>query len=325
MMRRTAYLLAAAGFVLVISLIVNEGVAEIIAVLSMAGWQILWIAGYRFVTIAADTLGWSGLIENDPRPRLPYLFWARWISESFNTLLPTAQVGGHFIRAGLMCRRGVTGSEAGATVVVDFTLGLTTQAIFTFLGIALLFVQYGNGNQQTGLAIGFALGVLLLLAFFLSQRLGLFSFAASFFNLFIRNRNLIDLVGGAKTLDQKISELYKKQRKLFVCGSWRLISWLTKAGESWLALYFLGFPVTIQEALILESLSAAVRSAAFVIPGALGVQEGGILLIGKLVGLKPEVALALALVKRGRELMVGIPGLATWSAAEARYRSNLLQ
>jgi len=323
MMRRTAYLLAAAGVVLVISLIVKEGATEIIAVLSAVGWQILWIAGYRFVTIAADTLGWSGLIEDDSQSHLPYLFWARWISESFNTLLPAAQIGGHFVRAGLICRRGVTGSEAGATVVVDFTLGLTTQAIFTFLGIALLFVQYGNGNQQTGLAIGLALGIFLLVSFFLSQRQGLFSFSARFFNLFIRNREMIGLVGGAETLDQKIAELYKKRRKVFVCGSWRLTSWLTKAGESWLTLYLLGFPVTIQEALILESLSAAVRSAAFVIPGALGVQEGGILLIGTLIGLKPEVALALALVKRGRELMVGIPGLITWSAAEARYRSNL--
>ncbi|MFC1812906.1 flippase-like domain-containing protein [Thermodesulfobacteriota bacterium] len=325
MMRRTAYLLAGAGIVLVISLIVKEGATEIIAVLSMAGWQILWIAGYRFVTIAADTLGWSGLIGDNSQSRLPYLFWARWVSESFNTLLPAAQVGGHFVRAGLICRRGVTGSEAGATVVVDFTMGLTTQVIFTFMGISLLFVQYGNGNQQAGLAIGLAFGVFLLLAFFLSQRLGLFSFAARFFNRFIRDRELIDLVGGAKTLDQKISELYKKRREVFVCGSWRFISWLTKAGESWLTLYLLGFPVTIQEALILESLSAAARSAAFAIPGALGVQEGGILLIGTLIGIKPEVALALALVKRGRELMIGIPGLMTWSAAEAGYRSNLLQ
>ena len=66
----------------------------------------------------------------------------------------------------------------------------------------------------------------------------------------------------------------------------------------------------------MESLSAAVGSAAFLIPGALGVKEGGIMVIGNFIGISPEVALALALVKRVRELLIGIPGLITWLVAE---------
>ncbi|HXC21160.1 MAG TPA: hypothetical protein VNV13_06730, partial [Steroidobacteraceae bacterium] len=43
--------------------------------------------------------------------------------------------------------------------------------------------------------------------------------------------------------------------------------------------------------------------------GALGIQEGGYLLLAPLAGLPPSAALALSLAKRARELLLGLPGL----------------
>jgi hypothetical protein len=63
---------------------------------------------------------------------------------------------------------------------------------------------------------------------------------------------------------------------------------------------------------MLESLGQAVRAGAFAVPGALGVQEGGYVMLGRVVGLEPETALALSLTKRVRELVLGIPGLIAW-------------
>ena len=60
---------------------------------------------------------------------------------------------------------------------------------------------------------------------------------------------------------------------------------------------------------MLESVGQAIRGAAFAIPGALGVQEGGYLLLASAVGLPSETGLALALAKRARELLLGVPGL----------------
>ena len=72
---------------------------------------------------------------------------------------------------------------------------------------------------------------------------------------------------------------------------------------------------------MLESLILATRTAAFFVPGALGVQEGVLVLLGGMIGLGPEVALALSLVKRVRELVIGVPGLLAWQVAEGK---NLL-
>jgi uncharacterized membrane protein YbhN (UPF0104 family) len=68
----------------------------------------------------------------------------------------------------------------------------------------------------------------------------------------------------------------------------------------------------------LECIIFAIRSAAFFIPGALGVQEGGYLLLGAALGLPPEVALAVSLLKRGRAIILGIPALAAWQWLEGK-------
>jgi hypothetical protein len=81
--------------------------------------------------------------------------------------------------------------------------------------------------------------------------------------------------------------------------------------------------VSWSDALLLESLGQAIRAAAFAIPGSLGVQEGGYLLLAPLAGLRPDVALALSLAKRIRELLLGIPGLVFLHFSERAFRRRV--
>jgi putative membrane protein len=316
-MRKTTYFLAVAGLLLFIILMVREGVSGILVAFAAAGWRLAWIPVFRILPIAMDAIGWFKLFPEKSKPPPLFLLTARWVGESFNTLLPVAEIGGNFIRARLIARHVGGSPVAGATVVVDFTMGLATQAIFALTGVFLLLRFHGGGNEKTGLFIGLGVGIFLLLIFFLTQHLGLFTCVARIFRMPIRNLKLMPVEEIAKVMDRHIAEIYQNHLDLLFAGSWRLTSWITKTGESWLALYFLGFPVTFEEALILESLSTAIRSAAFAVPCGLGVQEGGILLIGNLVGLPPQTALALALVKRVRELIVGFPGIIAGSVIEA--------
>jgi len=99
---------------------------------------------------------------------------------------------------------------------------------------------------------------------------------------------------------------------LAIASAWRLFSWLLGTGEIWLLMYFLGLPVSLTEALLLESLGQAIRAAGFMVPASLGIQEGGFLLLGAVLGIPPHTALALSLGKRIRELLLGLPGLMTW-------------
>ncbi|HMJ49089.1 MAG TPA: hypothetical protein VK440_00755, partial [Burkholderiales bacterium] len=66
------------------------------------------------------------------------------------------------------------------------------------------------------------------------------------------------------------------------------------------------------------SLIYALKSLAFFVPLGAGVQEGGYVLIGGLLGLSPDLALAVSLLKRARDLIIGLPALLVWHHIERR-------
>src|SRR5215475_7273195 len=111
---------------------------EILAAVVSAGWAIVWICLWRFVTIGTDTFGWRVLFPVGDKPALAPLVCARWIGEAVNSLLPVAQVGGDVVRARLAARLAENPSTAAETTVVDFTAGLATQVLYTILGVAAL-------------------------------------------------------------------------------------------------------------------------------------------------------------------------------------------
>jgi hypothetical protein len=104
-----------------------------------------------------------------------------------------------------------------------------------------------------------------------------------------------------------------------------LIGWLVGTGEVYLILVLLNSPVSWRSALLLESLGQAIRGAGFAIPGSLGVQEGGYLLLAPLANLAPDVALALSLAKRTREILLGVPGLIYLHWWERSWRHRRLR
>jgi uncharacterized membrane protein YbhN (UPF0104 family) len=120
------------------------------------------------------------------------------------------------------------------------------------------------------------------------------------------------LSAGAATLDRVIDGMYRDRQAIAAATAWHFASWLAGGVEIWLALHFLGHPLPLLSVVMMEALTEAVRTAAFAVPGALGVQEGGYLVAGSWLGLAPDVALAVSLAKRVREVIIGIPGLMVW-------------
>jgi putative membrane protein len=313
-MRKTAILATLAGLALFVGLIVRAGAAEIVAALSTAGWSLFWVALFHLVPLSLDALGWLSLTRNH-RPAFLTFLWARWVAESFNSLLPVAQVGGHILRAGLIAGRRLPMVQASATVMVDFTIGLATELLFSIIGMVLLLRYLGDTARMIGLA-GLAASLILLAGFYLAQRRGIFFFVIEFVRKYISNhRKMVELGGSARSLDEQITRIYHNHLDLLICACLRMGGWLMKAAETMLALHLLGHPVSFQDAFMIESLSNAVASIIFIIPGGLGVREGSILLLGRLLGLPADIALALALVRRGREVLLGIPGFLHWLVA----------
>jgi putative membrane protein len=312
-----------AGILIFVALLVRQGIREVASAVAVAGTGLLVVALFHVVPMLGDALGWRALLRRSGAPGVGALLFGRWIGESVNGLLPVMQVGGNVVKARYLVRRGVSADVAAASVVVDVTLVVLTQILFTLLGTLLLVAHLGGTGVAPVAAAGAGVMATLVGGFFVAQRKGLFVLLARVAGRVFRSADLAAFDTEAAAIDARVRQLWAERAALARAAAWHLASWLLGAGEIWLALWYLGHPVDGRTALIIEGLAQAVRAGAFMIPGALGVQEGGYLLLGGALGLGPDTALALSLTKRVRDIVLGLPGLIAWQveAATSRVRA----
>jgi putative membrane protein len=313
-MRRLMALLGLAGLALATALVVREGAGAVLGAVFAAGWGLALVVLYDAVPLFVDAAAWRCLVPGDQRPSLARVMGARWIRQSVNQLLPVLQVGGDVVGARMLHLAGVGGADAGASVVVDLTLSVATQALFTLAGVALLLALFESDGLIWPVLGGTALLVAGLSGFVIAQRKGLFRFLARYLEK--ASGGMLAFVGSAEALDQAVRAIHARPRALWRNVALQLVGWVLGVGETWLACWVLGHPIGLIEAFILQSLVRAVRSAAFPVPAGIGVQEGSLMLLAGIVGLSPETGLAVALVKRLRELAGGVPALIAWQVIE---------
>jgi putative membrane protein len=313
------YLLIAAGAGLFTFLLIHQGAPQVIAAFASARWWIAAVVAYHLlVPVFLDALAWWALFPKSERLSLWEFFWMRWIGESVSTLVPSASVGGDVIRARLVALRGGSIPIAAASVLVDITLGVFVQIVFTLLGLTLIVTSTGHQSFVRPTLMGAVIGVLAIVGFYLVQRLGMFRFIGTMISRLANAEDWHSLVHSGHTLDEAIRLQYARRWGVIGCCAWTALSLILGSGEIWIALHALGLGATVVNSVILQSMVLTIRSAMFPIPGALGVQEGGYVMVGNLLGIPGDAAFALSLIARVRELIVGIPGLIAWQLIEAR-------
>jgi len=314
----TLYILGFAGAALFTILLVRQGAAGVGVAVATAGWWIAAIAAFHLIPIYLDGAAWWVLFPGNERPRLRSLFWMRWIGESISNLVPSAMVGGDLVRARLAAISGTPMPTAVASVIVDVTLGVPMQIIFTLAGLALLVDATGATSLVGPTLIGALIGIAAIAGFFVVQRLGMFGFITRMIARLVKSEQWSSLVQSGETLDQTVRSLYSRRRGVLACCAWTIVSLVASSGEIWIALHALGTNATFTNALILQSMAMTVRSAAFAVPGQLGVQETGYLVIGNILGIPSQTAFAISLIARFRDLAVGVPALIVFQLIEGR-------
>ena len=307
------------GLCLSVWLLESYGVTRILNLLHHAGWfGILTVIVFHLVQILFSALGWRVIAGSAvPRPGLRTFIVMRWIREAVNNLLPVAQIGGEFVVARLLQRSGMKLAPAIAATVADLTMEMVTQILFTLLGLVLLLHSAADGGISGYVISGLVVAVLVAAGFFGAQWLGLASGIEKGLMRFGRSFGWSGTANVSGLHDALIG-FYRPPRRVAWAALWQMVSWLLGGVEVCLALHFLQHDVGIIPGLIIESLGQALKAAGFAVPGALGVQEGGYIVICQVFGLSPDIAIALSLMKRLREVGLGVPGLLAWHWAEAR-------
>jgi putative membrane protein len=303
------------GMLVLVGLTLWYGADHVGEAIVSAGWAALLVVFVRAAAVAIAGAGWWLLFPADLRPSVLVCMGLRFVREGANALLPLAQIGGDFIGARCLALRGVKGTVAAASVIVDVLMQAASQLVFALIGLVLLIAMGGNELIVWPIAIGLALALPALGGFVLMQG--------------EQGQRLVKWVLGAVAGDRQwapfgaidnlfasLDKFYAYRRGLIQSVTWHLGGWFVGALEIWIVLTFMGYSIDFGDAVLIESLMHAVRGAAFAVPGALGAQEGGLIILCAIFGVPPEAALALSLVKRLPDLVLGVPGLVAWQAME---------
>jgi putative membrane protein len=303
-----------AGLALIGILIGYFGADAVFRSLLAVGWGgFATICVIHLALMAVMGIAWWALL---PATKLWISIWGRLVRDAGSEVLPLSQVGGYVLGARAIAFAGVPGSAAAASTIVDVSLEFVSQIAFTGLVLAWLLRLWPNAPVAVPVAIGLAAAGILAIGLLVAQRRG--------FGLVDRlaaalGRDWLErTAAGAAALQAAISAIYGRRLRLCANFVLHLVCWIAATTEVWLALRFAGAPLGFRVVLVIEGLLYAVRSVAFAVPNAVGVQEGAYILLGGSFGLTPEMALALSLLKRARDLALGLPVLATCQLLEGR-------
>ncbi|GLQ48155.1 hypothetical protein GCM10007862_32060 [Dyella lipolytica] len=321
-MKLLSYIAGLLGLAVAIALVAHQGWGEIASAIDRAGWPLLWLLPFHVLPLLLDVIGWRVLIApRDPHRRatLPFLFWIAAIREASNRLLPVANIGGEIIGIRLVKWRGIAGAAAAASIIMEVLLTLVNQYLFTALGIILLIELTRNISAFSTVISALVASLPLPIFLIIVLRHGkVFSRLETFAEKLLGGRSkLTELIDGSN-LDLEIRAQYSRPLRLIVACGWQFLGYVVGSFETWLALHLLGYPISMWDAIAIEAVTQALRHIIFVVPAGLGVQEGGLVLFGNMIGLPPEASVALSLVKRMREVGFGVPALISWQWAEAR-------
>ena len=318
-MRAIKTVLLALGALLLAVLVYRVGTEPIIETLRrLAWWQFAVICLPYGVIMAADTLGWRFAFAHD---RAPFwrLFGARMAGEALNVVTAVGAVGGEVAKAWLV-RRDVTYEESVPSIVIAKTTITIAQAVFLLAGLGLAWRTLPLGDEVLrGMMWLLVVEVVAVGGFAGVQVSGLVARGGRVLKTF----GVIEDTAYAETLDRALRDYYRKEwRRLGLSLGFHLVGWLLGALDAFIILWALGLSVSLTTATIIEALGSGVRFATFLVPANLGPSEAANAVAFAALGLGAGAGLAFSFVRRARQAVWIVLGLAVlavmrWSARRA--------
>jgi putative membrane protein len=314
-----AVIAALIGLVIATGLIGYFGFGKVAGAFAQIGFRGLFgmIAAY-LPPVGLLAAAWLVLDPGAPPRTWFTLYFARLVRDASGELLPFSSLGGFVFGARAAILGGVEPAIAISTTVVDVTAEFIGQLGFAALGIALLVNHAGAGVEDQELlqssVLGLGAGVLAAVLFVLLQRGAAGRFARGV------GRWAPSALAQTSAVVSSVHALYHKPTRLTVSSVLHLSAWVLGGVGVWAGLWIAGprYHMSLRTIMGLESLVYVVRTMTFFVPMGLGTIEGGYVLVGHLFGLSAEFCLALSLIKRVRDIAIGLPALALWQAMEGR-------
>ena len=323
------YLLLVLGLLTLVLIVWHIGPGRIYEAASQLGpVALLIILIPSVIMYVVEAYGWKVTLGPSAKA-IP--FWRvlaiRTAGEVVNMTTPTAYVGGEPLKAYLLKKHNVPMVEGLASVVIAKTTMTIAEVLFILLGISLAFWTVGADGSSGQMVAAALLSVGLLLfgiaAFIFVQRRGLFTWLLGVLRkIGLRIGYLEAREEKLRSLDRTILEFYTHNRPAFYSSTgFFFLGWMAEVLEVYVIISYLGGPAMALSAISIGALSVFIKGGTFFIPGSLGAQDGGNLLLLKAFGYSDVTGITFALLRRFRELVwIGI-GLLCLAMIDRGHRS----
>ena len=305
------------GVVLLGAVVAQTDIVHAISLLADIGWGFAAIFALYFAGFLIDAYAWQLTTPGVPNDfKWLYRFYqVRLAGEAFNTVTPTASMGGEAVKA-IMLKNlyGVGYRDGTASLILAKTMIVVALVAFLTVGFALM--QGSDKLDDTykyvsgaGLA-AFGIGAIL---FVLIQRFKITSLAGTALGRSRWFAKLNALLEPLADIEDRLIHFYTRQpNRLMAVFVLSFINWVLGIFEIWLVMDLIGHPISITDAWIIETVAQLVRSATFFIPASIGAQEGAFLVVGAAITGQPSFGLTVALARRIREVVWAVWGLAVF-------------
>jgi len=315
--RKLSFALAAIGLLISIALIFWFGFSGVVAAIASAGWGgFAAICAWQLLMFLVLGLAWNTIVPPRAARRLWLFVWGRMVRDASANCLPFSQVGGFILGARAVTLHGISWPLATASTVVDVTAEFLAQLAFTGIGLGILLARAPRSGLAVPVEIGLGLAVMAGFLFVWLQQGAAPLFAR--IGQRISGRWFGTAKDGVDVLQEEFSLIYGQSLRLAVGFAMHLLGWIGAGVAGWIAYRILGVPIDFDEALAIEALLSAAAAMAFLVPVKAGVQEAGYAGLGAIFGVPPELSLGVSLIRRARDLTVGVPILLVWQWLELR-------
>ena len=288
------------------------------AAIGWAGFALFCL--YALVLFVLLGAAWQVLLPAGCAARLRAFIGARLVRDAAAEVLPLSQLGGIALGVRAAILQGLSAPLASASMIVDVTAEMLAQIAYAVLGVAILLTRVPGNSQvaslTTACVTGLAVAAVAAGLFITLQRRGGEITARLATKLLRRAGHAFSGVSGA------LETLYRSPARIVLSTALHLAAWVGNGAVVWVGFRLIGVHIDVAAAIAIESLVYAIRSAGAFIPNALGVQEGAYVVLGPLFGVAPDMALAISVLKRARDIVIGVPVLLAWQAAEGRRALN---
>ena len=272
-------------------------------------WGIIPIIFTYFIGFCCDALLWNLTLKKKINYSLKWLFhiWkVKMVGEAFNVVTPLATLGGEPIKIFILKKISkIPYKEGGSAFILTKTIVMISLILFLTTGLVIILkADLLPESYNTYITSGLVIFAILIALLYLSQRFKLFSLLGKNLKKITIKKRINRFLRYIEDVEERLTTFYSEKESRFLTAViLGLSNWAIGVVELYFIMFFLGHPITIAEAWMIESFVQIVKAATFFIPGSLGALEGAFMFIIGLITGNNILGLSAALVRRFREIV----------------------